>query len=60
MMKCMYVCRIYNNHHTNVILDINCCTTLLTLAIQSVRVRLEVTLEPTSTLEVEVTLRYES
>jgi hypothetical protein len=42
---CMYVCRLCNNHNTNIILDIHCCTTLLTL-------------EPT--LEVEVTLRYES
>jgi hypothetical protein len=53
-----YVCRLYSNHYTNIILDIKCCTTLLTLAIQSVRVHLEVTLEPI--LEVEVTLRYES
>jgi hypothetical protein len=41
-----------------IIFDIHCCTTLLTLAIQSVCVRLEVTFEPI--LEVEVTLRYES
>jgi hypothetical protein len=54
----VYVCRLYNNHHTNIILDINCCTTLLTLAIQSVRVRLDVTLE--RILEVQVRLCYES
>jgi hypothetical protein len=41
----------------NTILHIPCCTTLLTHAIQSIRVRFEVTLEPT--LEVEVTIRYE-
>jgi hypothetical protein len=54
----VYVCKLYNNHHTDIILDINCCTTLLTLAIQLVRVRLEVTLEPA--LEAYVTLRIES
>jgi hypothetical protein len=43
---------------TQIILDINWCTTLLTLVIQSVRGRLEVTLQPI--LEAEVTLRYES
>jgi hypothetical protein len=31
---------------TQIILDINCCATLLTLVLQSVRVSLEVTLEP--------------
>jgi hypothetical protein len=38
--------RLWNNHRTNTILDINCCTTLLTLVIQPVRVSLQVTLEP--------------
>jgi hypothetical protein len=54
----VYVCRLRNNHHTNIILGIKCCTTLLTLVIESVRVLLEVTLE--LILEVEVTLCYES
>jgi hypothetical protein len=36
----------WNNHHTKIILDINCRTTLLTLVTQSVRASLEVTLEP--------------
>jgi hypothetical protein len=43
---------------TQIIFCINCCTTLLTLVIQSVRVSVEVTLEPI--LEAEVTLLYES
>jgi hypothetical protein len=37
----VYVCRLYNHHHT--ILDINRCTTLLKLVIQSVRASSEVT-----------------
>jgi hypothetical protein len=57
IMKCMYVCRFYINHRTNISLGINCCTTLLTLAIQSLRVCPEVTLEPV--IEGEATLRYE-
>jgi hypothetical protein len=56
MMKCMCVGSITTTTH--IILDINCCTTLLTLVIQLVRVCLEMTLE--SILEVEVMLRYES
>jgi hypothetical protein len=56
--KELYLCRLYNSHRTNIVLDINCCTILITLAIQSVRVRLQVALEPI--LEVEVALRYES
>jgi hypothetical protein len=49
----VYVCRLYNNHHTKMILGIKCYTNLLTIVIQLVRVSLEVTLEPV--LEAEVT-----